>query len=97
MADGDAAGFFGVVDKIPLGIQVCFVADDLDGVLVGANRTVGAETPELAAEYAFRRSVDLLGSLKRGSSYVVDDSNSEVGFRSVLVEVVEDCLHNGRG
>ena len=88
--------FFGVVDKIPLGIQVCFVADDLDGVL-GANCSGLSQTPELAANYAFRRSVRSARLPPKSSSYVVDDSNSEVVFRRVLGEVVEDCLHHGRG
>ena len=42
-----AAGLLGIVIKICLSIHIGVVADDLDGVLVGAYGTVRAKTPEL--------------------------------------------------
>lgn len=52
MGNGDAARFFGIVEEIRLHVFVGMVADNLDGVLVGAHRTVGAETVELAGSGA---------------------------------------------
>ena len=44
--DGDRAGLLRVVDEVALGVVVRLLADDLDGVLVGADRAVGAEAVE---------------------------------------------------
>jgi hypothetical protein len=55
MADGDAAGLLGVVLEICLNVLVGVVADDLDGVLVGADGAVAAQTPELALDGALGR------------------------------------------
>ena len=44
--DGDGAGLLGVVDEVGLGKVVGGLADDLDGVLVGADGAVGAEAEE---------------------------------------------------
>ena len=45
----DTAGFLGVVNKVRLNIFLGIVADNLDRVLVGTDRTVSAQTPEHAA------------------------------------------------
>ena len=45
--NGNTAGLLGVVLEVCLYELVGVVADDLDGVLVRANGTVAAETPEL--------------------------------------------------
>ena len=37
--NGDAAGFFGVICKVALRVHIGMVADNLDGVLVRADRT----------------------------------------------------------
>ena len=52
---GYAAGLLGVIVKVSLCIHVGIVADDLDGVLIRTNSTVGAQTPELAVNGSFRR------------------------------------------
>ena len=52
VADGDAAGLLGVILEVCLNVLVGVVADDLDGVLVGANGAVAAQTPELALDGA---------------------------------------------
>lgn len=49
VGNGDAAGFFGVIGKIALGIHVRLVANDFDGTLVGADRAVAPKAPEKAA------------------------------------------------
>ena len=40
MGNSHAAGFFGVVSKVSLGVHIRVVADDFDGALIGANGTV---------------------------------------------------------
>ena len=57
VADGDAAGFLGVVLEVGLDVFVRVVSDDLDGVFVGAHGSVAAETPEFALDGALRRGV----------------------------------------
>ena len=57
VADGHAAGLLGVILEVGLNVLVGMIADDLDGVLVRADGTVAAETPELALDGAFRRGV----------------------------------------
>ena len=62
VGDGDAARFLRVVGEVALGVHVGVVADDLDGVLVGADGAVRAEAPELAADGV------ALGSMSKSSS-----------------------------
>ena len=52
VGDRDAAGLLGVVLEVALAVHVGVVGDDLDGVLVGADRAVRAVAPELAADRA---------------------------------------------
>ena len=75
--------------EVALCVHIGVVADDLDGVLVGANSTVGTQAEELAAEAAFRRSVDLLGDVEGIAGDVVFDTHGEVvlGLCSVHVLV----------
>ena len=44
----NAAGFLTVILEISLNIFLGVVTDDLDGVFVGANGSVAAESPEFA-------------------------------------------------
>ena len=60
VADGHAAGLLGVVLEVRLHVLVGVVADDLDGVLVGAHGAVAAQAPELAGD----------GALVGSNSYV---------------------------
>ncbi|MPM40672.1 hypothetical protein SDC9_87318 [bioreactor metagenome] len=93
----DAAGLLRVIGEIALGVQVSLVADDFDGVLVGAHRSVGAEAPELAADGPFRCGGDLLGGRKRGKGHVVGDADGEMVPGLVGLEVIEYGLDMGRG
>ena len=47
VGDGHAAGLLGVILEVGLDVLVGVVADDLDGVLVGADGAVAAETQNL--------------------------------------------------
>ncbi len=46
VGDRDGAGLLGVVDEVALGVVGRVLADDLDGVLVGAHGAVRAEAVE---------------------------------------------------
>ncbi len=70
---GDRAGLLRVVDEVALGEVIGLFADDLDRVLVGAHRAVGAEAEEHAAH-------GLFGFDREGRVYV------EAGVRNVVVD-----------
>ena len=74
MGDGDAAGFFGVIGKISLGIFVGVVTDDLDGTLVSADGSVGTQTPEFGTDYTFRCRVKITDCFQGGVGDIVFDS-----------------------
>ena len=59
MAHRDTAGLLGVIGEVSLCVHVRLVADNLDGALVGADRAVRAEAPELAGRRALRREVHI--------------------------------------
>ena len=78
MALGHTAGFFGIILKVCLCILVGVVSDDLDGVLVGADGTIGTKTPELAGQYGFSRSYDILTDGKRTHRHIVINPHGEM-------------------
>ena len=69
VADGHTAGLLGVILEISLHVLVGVVADDLDGVLVGAHSAVAAQTPELA----------LLGASSCGDGSGLDLGQGQTG------------------
>ena len=75
--DGDAAGLFGVVLEVRLNVLIGVVADDLDGVLVCADGSVAAKTPELAGDRSGGCGVGH-GVLGKGvTCNVVNDADGE--------------------
>ena len=90
VGNGDAAGLLGVIGEVALRVHVGVVADDLDGLLVGADGTVGTQTPELAAIGAFGLGRDLDG-LQRSAVQVVVDADGEVVLGLLCLQVVVDC------
>ena len=72
------------------------VADDLDGVLVCANGTVGTETKELAAKETFRSGVDFFCGHDVVACYVIYDTNGEMILRGISVHIVEYGFDHGR-
>ena len=97
VADGHAAGLLGVVLEVGLHVLVGVVADDLDGVLVGADRAVSAQAPELALDGAGgggAGAVGVLGETQVGD--VVDDAHRELLLGVVLLELGEDGEGRGR-
>ena len=99
VADGHAAGLLGVILEVGLNVLVGMVADDLDGVLVRADGTVAAETPELALDGAFRRGVRAVLVLGEGeASHVIDDADGELTLHLVLLQLaVNGEDGSGRG
>ena len=89
MADGDAAGLLGIVLEVCLHILVGVVADDLDGVLVGAHGAVTAETPELALDGAGGSGVGAVGILRQGQiGDIVHDADGELALHLGLLQLV---------
>ena len=86
--DGNAAGLLGVVLEVSLNILVGVVADDLDGVLVGTDSAVAAETPELALNGAFRCGGGSFNFLEGQTGNIVDDADGELALHLVLLELV---------
>ena len=97
MADGHAAGLLGVVLEVRLNILVGMVADDLDGVLVRADRAVATEAPELALDGAFRRSVRRGLLLEGQVGDVVGDADGELALGLVVGQLLVYCKDRGRG
>ena len=71
--------------------------DDLDGVLVGAHGTVGAETVELALGGAGLHDGNLALDREGLEGHVVHDADGEVGLGLLHVQVVEHGDDLGRG
>ena len=96
VGDGNAAGLLGVVGEVSLRVHVGVVADDLYGLLVGADRSVGTESPELAAYGAFRLGSYFLDR-QRGHVDVVFDTDGELVLGPLLSKVLVDCDDLSRG
>ena len=95
VGDRDAAGLLGVVGEIGLRVHVGVVADDLDRTLVGADRAVGAQAPELALHGAGGGDIQAGTHCKRGVGDVVDDADREVVLGGGGLHVVVDGLDHG--
>ena len=92
---GNAAGLLGVILEVSLSVLVGVVTDDLDGVLVGANGTIGAQTPELAGDDGLAGGDDILANGQGQMRNVIVDADGEVVLLLTL-HVVEHGLHLGR-
>ncbi len=98
VADGDAARLLRIVLEVRLNVLIGGIADDLDRVLVGAHRSVAAQTPELALDGAGSRGVGGVGILgKRQVRHIVDDPDGEFPSGSVLAQLVVHGEHRRRG
>ena len=95
MRNRHAARLLGIVLEVGLHVLVSVVADDLDGVLVRADRAVAAQAPELALDGPRRRGVRAVGVLRqRKVGHVVDDADGELASGLVLRKLGE---HGERG
>ena len=97
MRNGHGTGFLGVVNKVPLRGVVGLGTDDLDGVLVGTNGTVGTQTIEQGTEDI--ASLDVVGLVvfEAGEGKVVVGTDTEFFLRSQGGHVVIHSLDHGRG
>ena len=96
VGDRDRARFLRVVDEVALREEIRFLADDLDGVLVGADRAVGAEAVEHRRRHVLRLGPERRIPRERRVRHVVDDADGEMALRLVLGDLVEDRLHHRR-
>ena len=94
--DGDSSRLLGIVGEVPLGVHIRVVADDLDGVLVGPNGSVGSQPPEDTADNVLGLRVDLLVHRDGAVGHIVVDPDREVVETSAL-EVLEDPVGLGGG
>ena len=68
-----------------------FIADDLDGRLVGTDSTIGSKTPEEAGSIVMRDDIGIIDRDRKMSDIIFDtDSESSPGLLSI--EEVIDCL-----
>ncbi|CDC68726.1 putative uncharacterized protein [Oscillibacter sp. CAG:155] len=96
VADGHAAGLLGVILEVCLNILVGMVADDLDGVLVGADGTIAAQAPELALDGALGSHAGSGLLLQAEVRDIIHDADGELTLHLVLVQLVIDSEHGSR-
>ena len=91
MGHCDTAGLLGVIVEVSLSVHVSVVADDLDGVLVGTDSTVCAETPELAVDCAGRCSHESRACRQGQIGDIVYDAEREALLVKVLKYSLDLC------
>ena len=93
---GHRTGLLRVVNEVALRVVIGVFADDLDGVLVGADGAVGPEAVEQAADHAVRLDGELGIVVDAGVRDVVIDPNREVILRPLSEEMVEQAFDHRR-
>ncbi len=88
MGDSDTACLLRVVLEICLNEFIGMVADNLDGILVCADCSVAAETPEFTFDSTLGRGVGSFFLLKRKERNVVVNSDCELLLGLVLFKLV---------
>jgi len=96
MGNGHGPGFLRVVHEVALGIVVGFLTDNLDGVFVGADGTIGAEAVEQGANGTGSFGVEVVVPIEGGMGDIVDDTTNEVVLGFGGDEVIEDRQHHSR-
>ena len=96
MAAGNAKGLLGVILKISLGIHIGVVANDLDGVLIGANSTVASKAPELTVHHLLMAQRQGWADRQRAVSHVVLNAHGEAVEGLLCQQMVEHGLDLGR-
>ena len=91
MRYGNAACFLRVVLEVRLNKFIRVIADDFDGVFIGADRSVSAKSPELTADRSLRSRIWSGLFLQRMIGNVVYDSDGKVRFRLLRLEVLIYC------
>ncbi len=88
---GHTAGLLGIIIKVCLCIHIGVVADDLDGVLIGADRTVCTQTPEFTVGRSFRSRDQRSTGLKRQVCHVIHDTDGEFLLRCIVIDCNDLC------
>ena len=91
MGHCNTTGLLGVIIKVSLCVHVCVVTDDLDGVLVGTYCTISSQTPEFTVCCSFRSCYDRSTCLKGKVSNIINDTDCEFLFSSVLINSYDLC------
>ncbi len=91
MRTGDTAGLTGIIGEISLGILMGFIADNLDGRLIGADSTIGSKTPEEAGSIVMRNDIGIIDR-DRKMSDIIFDSDRESGPGLLGIKEVIDSL-----
>ena len=94
---GQRSGLLGVVNEVALRVVRRLGADDLDGVFVGAHRSVRTESVEEGAHGVGAFGGEVLVPVQAGVGDVVVDADGEVVLRVRLGQLVKDALGHGRG
>ena len=89
MGTGYTTGFLCVIFKICLYILICMVTNDLNGILICTNSTIGSKTPELTAYSAWCCYLDLISYWKRSKGKVIIDTYCKVVLRLFLIQLVK--------
>ncbi len=97
VGDGLGAGLLGVVDEVALDVQRRVRAEDLDGVLGGADRAVGAEPVEDRAHRPVGVEVEVGVDGQARAGHVVEDPHREARPRPSVAVGVDDELREHRG
>ena len=85
MRNRHRARFLGVVNEVALRVVVGVLADDLDGILVGAHRAVRAQAVEHRADHAVWLNGEFRIVIQAGVADVVIDADREMILRLSLV------------
>ena len=96
MRDRHRAGLLGIVDEVALCVVGGVTADNLDRVLVGADRSVRAETVEHTLDAARMLRMPGLVNRQAGVGHVVVDADGEVVLGRFGGKVVEYGLDHRR-
>src|SRR6185369_15533869 len=94
---GHRAGLLRVVNKIALRIVGRFLANNLDRVLVRADRAVGSQAPEQCSHLSggFSGEIRVVGQAVEGD--VIFNTDAEMVLRLVLHHFIENTFDHGRG
>ena len=85
-----SARLLGVIDEMALGIVRCFLADDLDRVFVGSDRTICTQTPEQSPHSIVTFDIERRIVIEAGVCNVIDDTHREMILGLVFRHLIKD-------
>ena len=91
------AGFLGVINEVALRVIIRAFADDLDGILICADRAVRAQAVKHCANHVVGFGREIGVHREAGLRDIVVDADGEMVFRFCLREIVENRFDHGRG